>query len=561
MAELTIEQRRAVALANARLRAQQAGTPAAAPVEQPPPEPGLWQKARPYVAPVVEGAGALVGGLVGAAAGVPASASLVANPVTLGVAGSGLGYAAGRQLMELGDMYLGGAKPDPLGQTAKEVAKDVLVGAALEAGGRVVLGSAAKAAGWVWDGAKGRLVQQRGGKIIREVAGKDLDAFKTALAASSPGDLRTAGQIAKDADITSPGIQALEKKASTSSLDIAKDYKMRSDVQEAGRISTLAGVTPNQQVSEAVRGAVSGILYGQADTMVLPAVPKALAARPAMQEAINEAATGLANRGKSLYDAKGNLTGEGAHRIKLALDDLERSTGAMGASATAGKKYAAGDIANARTSFIHWLEKQSPLYGMARQSYSQLSEPVNQATVLNAMRQVLEQPTGVGERVGPFMNVLGRGEQALLKRATGQPRFTELGDVLTPQQMGAVGDVANQLRRDAAIASEAQFGVPGVNRLLDETGQPTTAPWGLNQVITAANAVSRILQGKVNDKTMKIVAQAMLNGQDTLAIINMVPAKDRSVVLRAMQNLRPGGALASQNMLVGGVQPADEYAR
>ena len=85
------------------------------------------QVARQYGAPILEGAGMVGGGLIGAPAG-PVGA----------VGGAGLGYGMARQLVNAADVALGNKPRQELPEQTKEAVKDVLEGATYEAGGRVL---------------------------------------------------------------------------------------------------------------------------------------------------------------------------------------------------------------------------------------------------------------------------------------------------------------------------------------------------------------------------------------------------------------------------------------
>lgn len=106
-------------------------------------EPTMWEKARPYVAPTLEGlgaaGGAIAGGILGLGTGgmaTPAGAML----------GGGLGLAGAREVIEAADVYFGDKAPrQGLSQVATP-ATNVLEGAAWEGGGRVVAPMVAKGA-------------------------------------------------------------------------------------------------------------------------------------------------------------------------------------------------------------------------------------------------------------------------------------------------------------------------------------------------------------------------------------------------------------------------------
>lgn len=163
-------------------------------------EETTYEKVRKYAAPVVEAGGAILGGLAGAALG-PAGA----------VGGAGLGYGIGKELVEAADVYLGGKKQRQGVETVTEPVKNVLEGATMEAGGRVlapVLGAAVKGGAQVIGKALDIPTQstQKAARIARESIG-DLDVVVNALRSARPS--ATPAQALAEAGINEPVAQAL----------------------------------------------------------------------------------------------------------------------------------------------------------------------------------------------------------------------------------------------------------------------------------------------------------------------------------------------------------------
>jgi hypothetical protein len=82
---------------------------------------------RPVLAPTVETAGAVGGGMLGTPLG-PAGI----------VGGSGLGYGIAQEALQLGDVYLGGQQPRQGTDIVTDPLRNILVGSSFEAGGRAV---------------------------------------------------------------------------------------------------------------------------------------------------------------------------------------------------------------------------------------------------------------------------------------------------------------------------------------------------------------------------------------------------------------------------------------
>lgn len=179
-----------------------APTEAAGPIDAEPNKP-YWQRAlNTGLEVALPTAGAIIGGGVGTLA-APGPGTMAG-----GVAGAGLGYAAAKEAEKLLENAMGQRQSQGLAQESLDAAKNTLIGATFESGGRVLLPPIAKAAGWMWDGVTGRLAQVKAGKIVQELAGPQLEALKAASKANpnAPAAQAVAGVYA-------PPIQTLGKRA------------------------------------------------------------------------------------------------------------------------------------------------------------------------------------------------------------------------------------------------------------------------------------------------------------------------------------------------------------
>jgi len=251
--------------------------------------------------------------------------------------------------------------------------------------------------------------------------------------------------------------------------------------------------------------------------------------RPAIQAAFDSAATIAANKGVPMFTDNGQLTGRGAHLVKLAIDDAINPT-----PGTPIARNAADALRGAKSEYLGWVENKVPAYKTARETFKTQSEPVNQAQVLNAMQEVLAAPLGVGERAGAFMTAMGRGEQALLKKATGEPRYTELSQVLTPSQMKVVGEVESELMRDARVASQTKAGAEAMKIIMDSNKSKVRLPDFMSVKVTLANQMLKILEGRLNQKVMGELENGFKSGTSFVDLMKKVPASERIEVLRAL---------------------------
>mgnify|MGYP003651980716 CR=1 FL=1 len=495
-------------------------------------------------------------------AGLPSG---TANPDVMGLAGTGaVGLAGlaksgatttGQKVLEGGKLgaVFGAATPGI--DTAEKTATAAALGAAIGGAAPVLIPAAAKAAGWIWDTASGKLVQMKAGKILREISGPELDAIRTATAQAAPG--RTAAQAVQEAGVIAPVFQAMGEKGATLSPEFASAAAQRAIAEETARKATLTKVTPNLKAAINARDLASDPLYEAAKKQVVTLDEPFLDLFGRMPKGTVEKAADIARMEKrpfqmgqyvpehqietGVLDAAGKpimktvpaelpkITGDSLHYLKRALSDI--------ANAPPSAQGAGRDTQNAARGvlkdFLAKFETSVPKYGEARQTFAKGSQPVNQAQVLNEMLSVLEKPGG-GERVTPFLNALGRGENALLKRSTGFARYEGLGDVLTQPQMGAVGKIAGEMERDVAMSKLATEGSPALTKLLNQDTAPFKMPSYLSWVQTTLNAVSNRLQGRVSDKTLTMLAKGMQTGKGANDLLNAIPASERNIVLKTM---------------------------
>lgn len=185
-----------------------------------------------YGYPALETGAAIAGGLVGGTSG------LVGGPVGSlvgGGIGSGLAYAGAKQLEKGYDTFKGQNKPQSLGANAAEATDDFIYGLFADLGGQAVLKPAAKALGWIWDAATGKLIQVKAGKIVRELAGDAVDAVRAA-ASAAPKEL-TAGQAV--ANVNAPAIQTLMSRTAARNPNL---YTGLAKAEEAAQLNTLADI-------------------------------------------------------------------------------------------------------------------------------------------------------------------------------------------------------------------------------------------------------------------------------------------------------------------------------
>jgi hypothetical protein len=414
-----------------------------------------------------------------------------------------------------------------------------------------------------------QMPNQLAAKIARESLGtpEQVAAARAAMqeAQASGLDL-TAQQALARSGMVAPSAQATMERAikgaQPKGARATADTRMSIETaQEAARKSTLNEVAPDLTEAINTRRMASQPLYNAAEKAVVPIDADLAGVISRMPSGTLDSAAKIAKMegrpfimGKTtaagmeetgLLDAAGKpimrevagetskITGESLHYIKRALSDI-----AYGPPAAAGigrdTQTAARGLLN---DFVNVFETKIPEYGQARRTFSELSVPVNQAQVLREMVSVLEKPGG-GERIQPFLNVLGRGEKAMLKRAGGQgaPRYESLSEVLTPDQIAKVREVAKQLETEAAIGQQITAGQQRASDLIKEELVNHRIPNPLNNLVAIANKLLETLGARVGKGTVAKLAESSLSANTFDELLATLPAKERSSLMKAMSD-------------------------
>jgi hypothetical protein len=501
-----------------------------------------------------------IGGLLGR--GVTAVAprlAPLATAIETGGFRTGLPQAT-TGLQRVGNVALragGGAIAGGAGAAAvnpEDVGVGAAVGAALPTVGAGVVKMLGQGGGWLADAITGKLGAVKAGEIARKVAAGDVAAIRAANAAAAQGI--SSGQAAAGIDnATYAALDDLARKQNPASY-----YSRQQATQEAGRQQALAAVTPDLTAATAAREGATQPLYQAADKAVVKLDAPFMELFDRMPKGTLEKAADIARMdgrpfmmgqytpaqqvATGVLDAAGapimttapaqfpTVTGESLHYLKRALSDIANAP----AAATGAGRDTQAAARGVLTDFIPQFEAKVPAYGQARQTFAQMSEPVNQSRVLGEMSSVLAKPGG-GERAAPFLNVMGRGEQAMLKRSTGFPRYSGLPDVLTaPGQMATVNKIAGELERDAQLNRLAGQGGEALSNIIQDATPKFNFPPSLSTKVAVARQGLREFEGKVNKATLAALTEGMKSGASANAMLDMLPAKERVKVLRIMTN-------------------------
>lgn len=350
-------------------------------------------------------------------------------------------------------------------------------------------------------------------------------------------------------ELTAPRYAALQQQVSQLK---PREYMEREAANVAARGKALGTIAQDEaaiKAAESARTQATQSLYRAADKQIIKAddTLNDLLERPSMEKAMARARALAKERnetfqmgknvpeqkvGSAIVDVNGNpldvktipaefakFNGKSLHYLKLALDDLikDPQTFGLGSNEIAAIKKTRGE-------FLNWFEDKSANYAAAREAYAQASKPINIMQVGQYLEGKLKPAleTSVGERAGVFAGAV-KEAPTTLKRATGQPRFTQLEQVLTPDQVKVVEGIRKDLAREAEFTKQAREG--GKAGEVFPATETARLPNLMSRIASVANTVMTKLQGKIDKKLALELATEMLDPK--LAAAAMEKALER----------------------------------
>lgn len=353
------------------------------------------------------------------------------------------------------------------------------------------------------------------GRAINEAAGGQSQAAAQQLRSAAPlvpGSMPTAGQAAAN-----PGIAALERTAVATDPVAMNDMARRVALQNDARIAALRGVAPDRAASAAARDSATSALYQAADAkpVSLTSELASLLERPSMKSAMTDAQKLAAEKGGAL--AADSLDGRGAHFIKQALDDMTNAPPQQGFGANQ-----IGAIRDTKTAYLTELEKQLPEYGQARQTFAQMSRPINQADVAS---EIAKKSMNFRGDITPAAYAKALRDETA-QAVTGQSN-AKLASVMEPGQMQTLDAIKQDLlRSDYANTAGRGVGSDTVQKLaysnlMAKSGLPS---WVGSNAITGptGSVIGNVIQRGAdlgykgaNDEMRQMLAQALLDPKRT----------------------------------------------
>jgi hypothetical protein len=368
-----------------------------------------------------------------------------------------------------------------------------------------------------------------------------------------PGSLPTAAEAA-----SSVGATRFSAMGESARKTLSTPYFERGEGNKAAQVGAVRQVgktADDLAAAEAIRKATAKDLYGISDKAMVAADDtfSSLLGRPSMDKVLGRASDLAAEKGQSfqigqnrpsqvvpssIVDEAGRPMGQtvipgevakypgsSLHSMKLAFDDLIKNPERFGIGASE-----VGAIKGTRAQFLNWVESKAPSYRTARETFADQSKPINQMAVGQYLEGKLTPALGEETarlRASGFATAL-ENAPGTIKRATGESRFQNLSDVLTPEQINILENVRADLAR--AQLTERQAGAargagPDVNLMGTEVMGSVRAPNFINNVTTVANDLLRRMQGKLDQKLAIELATEMLDPAAAAAALEKALAR------------------------------------
>lgn len=411
--------------------------------------------------------------------------------------------------------------------------QNALVGGAAGAGGvaagRVIAGGA--------QGAKA-LVEPFTAGGRQKIAGRVIQRFADdpAAVAAAKGGKTVTGAVPTIAEETGDaGMARLQDAVRSVDPQIAGKIDARLADNNAARVAALRNLTGSdggRDFAVEMRKGVTKPMYDAAtslgiDMETLSAAQKGevtkLMQMPAVRDALSAARENASNHGMAIGN-DGSIAG--LHQAKMAMDDTLRDLKNQGL----GDSNKALAIKAAKDRLVTFIDSMTGgAYGEARQTFAEMSKPINQMDVVQA---ILNKGTSATSDLAGNPRLMPnaltsivktpQAEQTLIRQATGgKASANSLAELLTPEQNNIVNAVINEVDRSGAVARAGNG--PGsataqrmaaqnvLSRLVGPTGLPSS--WAESAIAnTVVGKPLNLLYGGIAEpKIQQALAEAVLD--------------------------------------------------
>ncbi len=182
-------------------------------------------------------------------------------------------------------------------------------------------------------------------------------------------------------------------------------------------------------------------------------------------------------------------------------------------------------------------------------TYRDISRKMDQANVMSRLQTSLTAPLeGAAERRVPFANALNNQDN-LISKSTGQKRYESLDELMTKEQLEAIGKVKNQLDIESKTKDAASAGTAQLRNTLKDL-QHMEGVNLLDRTIYIVQSIMRRAKTGASEKTLQALATKMNDPQVIAKLMTYADADERRELAKYMTMLKgvSSGAIAANRM-------------
>jgi hypothetical protein len=165
-------------------------------------------------------------------------------------------------------------------------------------------------------------------------------------------------------------------------------------------------------------------------------------------------------------------------------------------------------------------------------TYAQGMRQVNQKEIGERLLKALQSSTGA-ERPVVYGNAVRTATEGM-RTSSGISRFGDIKDVLTPDQMRSVNNVAASLKNNAEFEKLSKVGLPQARSLLGQAEDTMPQINLLSRAMTIYNRISRRLEGVGGERVMRRLSDVMQDPKETARLMAAATPKERSELIDAL---------------------------
>jgi len=240
--------------------------------------------------------------------------------------------------------------------------------------------------------------------------------------------------------------------------------------------------------------------------------------------------------GGAAPEVKKSITGNSLQDLKMAMDDMLKDP----ASGIVGKE--AQQARSLRGKIVGWMEDANPEFKTARQTYANMSQPINQMQIgqelVNKLQPALSDFGATGAETGATYARQLRNSDKLAQNATGFKGAGTLESVMGSEKMAILNSIGQDLSQSEgrnagrAVGSPTMQNMMGQN-LLNRIAGPVGIPASFAQSVLASHLARpyEFVMKSAQPNISAVLAEAMADPARAATLLRaaQTPSKAQSI--------------------------------